>query len=112
MEEIESLIHSLGINATYRGYRYLSYAIFLALKDEDYLLFIGKYLYTTIADKYNTTPIGVERNIRTVITTCWERGNRQLLKQAAPYPLVSKPSAGEFMDILVTYLKKGGSTAC
>ena len=34
---IECLIRSLGIGATYRGYRYLSYGIKLCAGDEDYL---------------------------------------------------------------------------
>ncbi len=105
-EEIKHLIHSLGINATYRGYRYLCYAVELAMKDEDYLLCISKWLYPEIAAKYETTVNGVERNIRTVITVCWERGNRKLLDHISAYPLTSKPSTGEFIDILITYLKQ------
>ena len=47
--QIEYLIRSLGIGATYRGYRYLSYGIQLCLKDEDYLLSVSKLLYPQIA---------------------------------------------------------------
>ena len=47
--EIELLIRSLGINGTYRGYRYLCYGIKLCLEDEDYLLCISKLLYPEIA---------------------------------------------------------------
>lgn len=42
MEGIELLIHELGIHSTYHGYRYLQYAVSLALQDEDYLLAITK----------------------------------------------------------------------
>ena len=35
--EIEYLIRSLGIGATYRGYEYLIYGIRLCLSDENYL---------------------------------------------------------------------------
>lgn len=105
-EEIQHLIHSLGINTTYHGYRYLCYAVELAVEDEDYLLCISKWLYPAIAAKYETTINSVERNIRTVITICWERGNRKLLNKISAYPLSSKPSTGEFIDILVTYLKQ------
>lgn len=108
MEEIQKLIHSLGINATYQGYRYLCYAVSLALEDEDRLLFISKSLYPLIAEKYQSNAGTVERNIRTVITVCWDRGNRDLLKEIAPYPLTAKPTAGEFIDILVTYFTHVG----
>ena len=62
--EIEYLIRSLGIGATYRGYEYLIYGIRLCLSDENYLLFVSKYLYPDIARHYNTTSYSVERNIR------------------------------------------------
>lgn len=65
--EIEYLIRSLGIGATYRGYEYLIYGIRLCLSDENYLLFVSKYLYPDIARHYNTTSYSVERDIRTVI---------------------------------------------
>ena len=45
--EIEYLIRSLGIGATYRGYEYLIYGIRLCLSDENYLLFVSKYLIQT-----------------------------------------------------------------
>ena len=61
--EIEYLIRSLGIGATYRGYEYLIYGIRLCLSDENYLLFVSKYLYPDIARHYNTTSYSVERDI-------------------------------------------------
>ena len=87
MREIEHLIRSLGIGATYRGYKYLCYAISLCLENEDYLLGISKLLYPTIANTFQTTPSSVERDLRTVINVCWERGNRSLLTTIAMYPL-------------------------
>ena len=38
MGRIERLIHELGINSTYYGYRFLHYAILLAVRDSSYLL--------------------------------------------------------------------------
>lgn len=105
MEEIQCLVRSLGIGATYRGYRYLVYAVMLCLEDEDYLLGISKLLYPRIAEEYQTSVSSVERDLRTVINVCWERGNKELLKQISLYPLFSKPTTGEFLDILSGYLK-------
>ena len=96
--EIEQLIRSLGIGATYRGYHYL------CMDNEDYLLSVGKLLYTRIAEAYSTTGSSVERDIRTVIRICWERENRPLLQEIAMYPLHARPTAGEFFDILANYL--------
>jgi len=105
-QKIEYLIRSLGIGATYRGYRYLSYGIQLCLEDEDYLLSVSKLLYPQIAKRYYTTSYSVERNIRTVIEVCWDRGNKQLLQKIALRPLYARPSSGEFFDILTAYLRQ------
>ena len=102
--EIELLIRSLGINGTYRGYRYLCYGIKLCLEDEDYLLCISKLLYPEIARIFHTSGSSVERDIRTVIRVCWERGNIHRLREIALHPLLDRPTAGEFLDILVTHL--------
>ena len=72
--DIDYVIRTLGVGATYRGYRYLSYGIELCLTDEEYLLAISKQLYPEIARKYKTTVGSVERDIRTVIRVCWENG--------------------------------------
>lgn len=107
--EIERLIRSLGIGATYRGYRYLSYGIELCLSDEDYLLCVSKLLYPRIAKEFSTTSSSVERDIRTVVKICWERGNRPLLEDIALYPLVHKPTTSEFLDILASHINCSGT---
>jgi len=103
MNEITRLIRALGIGATYRGYRYLILALTLCIENEDYLLGISKLLYPHIAKTYQTSVSSVERDLRTVITVCWERGNRKLLQEIAPYPLHDKPTTGEFLDILMNH---------
>lgn len=105
MNNLSHLLHCLGINATYRGYHYLYQAVELALTDEEYLVAITKRMYIDIASYYHIPVSNVERNLRTVITVCWERGNRNLLRQISYEPLLIKPSAGKFIDILVTYCK-------
>ena len=102
--EIERLIRSLGIGATYRGYRYLSYAIKLCLQDENYLLSVSKLLYPQIARAFNTSSSSVERDLRTVIKVCWERGNRTFLHKIAMHQLDTRPTVGEFIDIIVGYI--------
>ena len=77
--KIERLIRSLGIGATYRGYHYLQYGI---------------------------SSYSLERDIRTVINVCWERGNRELLQKIAMHPLEIRPASSEFLDILTAHLKQ------
>jgi two-component system response regulator (stage 0 sporulation protein A) len=104
--EIERLIRTLGIGATYRGYRYLSYGVYLCLQDENYLLSVSKLLYPEIAHTYATTSCSVERDIRTVVKVCWERGNKTYLQKLAMHSLDARPTAGEFIDILVGHIKQ------
>ena len=53
--EIYFLLHSLGIGAKYRGFRYLAYGIALCMEDEDYLLRVSKTLYPKIAQDRKST---------------------------------------------------------
>jgi two-component system response regulator (stage 0 sporulation protein A) len=108
MTEIQYLVRSLGIGGNYLGYRYLIQAIALCLKDEDYLLGVSKVLYPEIARNFQTSACSVERNLRTVVNVCWERGNRNLLEDLSPYPLSDKPTTGEFLDILIGHLTSTG----
>ena len=85
-KEIEHLLRSLGIGATYRGYRYLNYGIRLCLIDEDYLLSVSKLLYPQIAKYFHTTSCSVERDIRTVRDVMMKNGGEQLLIQMTGSP--------------------------
>lgn len=90
--DIDYVIRTLGVGATYRGYRYLSYGIELCLTDEEYLLAISKQLYPEIARKYKTT-VGVLNVISsTVIRVCWENGYDQLQSYSFR-PLHVRPTA-------------------
>lgn len=37
IKQIQNFLLSLGIKSTYLGYRYLAYALYLCLQNEDYL---------------------------------------------------------------------------
>ncbi len=103
---IEHLVRSLGIGATYRGYHYLNYGIKLCLENENYLLFVSRSLYPQIAERFDTSCGSVERSLRTVINVCWEQGNRQLLQEIALHPLSNRPTSSEFLDILTAHLRR------
>ena len=88
--DIDYVIRTLGVGATYRGYRYLSYGIELCLTDEEYLLAISKQLYPEIARKYKTTVGSVERDIRyKSLLGKWLRSASVLL-----VPAITCPSNG------------------
>lgn len=98
--KIYFLLHSLGIGAKYRGFRYLAYGIALCMEDEDYLLRVSKTLYPKIAQTFQVSSSCVERDIRTAISVCWTRGNRDLLFSLSVHPVLTKPTNSEFFDIL------------
>lgn len=102
---VRELPLKLGINRTYKGYRFLVTALELALEDENNLLFISKNIFPVIARKYDTNISCVERNIRTVIHACWNSPCRDVLLEMTPYPLEKAPTVGEFIDILYWHLK-------
>lgn len=106
MDSITQTVRALGINGTYLGFRFLIDAVELVTENEDLLLSVCSKLYPAIAEMHHTTPDNVERNIRTVINACWERGNRPLLEKIFPYPLSARPSSGELIDALAEYCKK------
>lgn len=101
---VTSLMLSLGIHSTLKGFHYLRYGLGLCMEDEDYLLSVYKELYPKIAVRFDTSQDGVEHCIRTAVYNCWYKGNRKLLFKIAGYELTHKPTNGEFIDILYHYL--------
>jgi two-component system response regulator (stage 0 sporulation protein A) len=77
--QVTDLLHRLGIPAHMKGYLYIRDAVQLVLED-DRLLAGGltKRLYPMVAEKYQSSPGGVEAAIRNALTAWWERGNREL----------------------------------
>lgn len=73
--KIHDVLLSIGIPPNLLGYSYLLYGIELVLLNPIYLHAITKGLYVDIAKKFSTTPICVERAIRTAIGTGWLRGD-------------------------------------
>lgn len=100
MRNIKNLPLALGIHTTYKGYHYLVASLEIALADENTLLFFTKSIFPKVAHQYHTSPLCVERDIRTVIKVCWNSSCRQTLIEIAPYQLVKQPTVGEFLDIL------------
>ena len=95
----------LGLHATQKGYLYLVDSIQMALEDERNLIMFTKTIFHKIAQKYDTDPGNVERNIRTLVDQCWNSPHREELLKIAPYRLDKKPTVGEFIDILYWHIK-------
>ena len=53
---IRSMLMSLGIGLTYKGFKLCTYAIQLAVNDPDRLIFISKCLYPNVAKHFGISP--------------------------------------------------------
>lgn len=105
MNRTELILHRLGFRSTYKGFRYLCHAIELALEDDAHLTRLTKGLYPAVARRCGASAPAVERSLRTLIDVFWVRGNLAFFQEITCYPLRDKPYTGEFIAILVCYLK-------
>ena len=110
MEQIYQLLHQIGIKRTYLGYYHLATAISLVMENEERLLYIYKWLYEDVAHIHQTTPLCVERNIRTVKTNCYKKGNFQLIQEITGSSRTDIPCNSDFIDMLSCYMKEHGDS--
>lgn len=89
---VTALLHKIGIPAHFKGYNYLRDAVLMLLQDESLVGgSLTKELYPRLAERYNTTPGGVEAAIRNAVIAAWEHGNREFLNE-----LTGSASKGKF----------------
>ena len=100
MERINSILRELAIGKNYKGHREIAYAIQLLLEDEDRLCAVVKEIYIPVAEYFQ-----VERNLRTAIFRVW-RMRRQRLFEIAGYEMTVPPTGSEFLDILLSYVRR------
>ena len=103
---ISNVIKELGIPANLKGYWYISYAIELLLNNIE-LIDRTMNIYIDVATKFDSTPLRVERAIRTAIETGWNRANKDLAKKMFGYSVDSnkgKPTNGEFLATVADYI--------
>lgn len=103
VEYITSIIHELGVPANIKGYKYLRYAIVLAVENPGIIDAITKELYPEVAREFNTTPSRVERAIRHAIEVAWDRGDIDTLHKYFGFTvsnLKGKPTNSEFIALI------------
>ena len=66
---------------------------------------ITKRLYRETAQKFNTSSSCVERNLRTLIQTCWKYPDHSFLDLITGAPLMQAPTNTQFIDMLAAYLR-------
>ena len=107
-QDVTKIIRDLGIPAHIKGYQYIREGIIMAIEDINMMNYITKLLYPTIAKKYKTTSISVERAIRHAIEVAWSRGKVELLEEMFGYTISSgkgKPTNSEFIALIADKLR-------
>ena len=70
-----------------------------------YVQLITKRLYRETAQKFDTSSSCVERNLRTLIQTCWKYPDHSFLDLITGAPLMQAPTNTQFIDMLAAYLR-------
>ena len=106
--EIFEIFQKAGIPANIKGHAFLKDAILLAVRREEVLFSVTKKLYPSIAGKYETTPLRVERAIRHAIETAWERGTLKTMGELCGLDCAGRngrPTNTEFISSMAKKLR-------
>ena len=99
------LLRLLGVNGKLAGFHYAAYMVEQVRDQPENMVLITKRLYMQTAEHFNTTPSCVERNLRTLIQSCWSYPDHSLLNLIAGTELKQPPTNSHFIDILAAYLR-------
>ncbi len=101
--DITKMIREIGIPAHIKGYQYIREGIMMSVKEPEILNYITKFLYPTIAKKYQTTTSSVERAIRHAIEVAWNRGKIEMMEDLFGHNVgcgKGKPTNSEFIALI------------
>lgn len=105
---IYKLLRHFNINSKYKGYPLMIEAINIYIEHYGGYIQITKDVYPILAEKYNTTPYCVERNIRTIVELCW-KNKRQSVKEIIGHEITICPTNSDFLDAVaytIIYISK------
>lgn len=104
--EIAELLREMGLPSHLHGYCYLKDAIWYAI-NHPIQGQMTTNVYPTIADKYETAPSNIERNIRNAIEVSFSRGNTELINDVFGYTISydkDRPTNTEFVSACAEYI--------
>lgn len=104
--DAERLLRGLGVTGKLVGFRYTMFMVEQVLEDTNRILLITKRLYPDTGRHFGVSAISVERAVRILIRTCWERNDHSFLEHIAGTTLEHIPSNSEFIDMLAGYLRR------
>ena len=104
---IADILRNIGVSANLRGYKYLKYAIQLAIENPNVLNGITKNLYPDVAKHFQSDSSKVERGMRHAIDVAWLRGDvdiQQVIFGNSVNLKTGKPTNSEFIAGVAEYL--------
>lgn len=72
-DDIENVVSRAGVSKKMKGYKYITDAVSMVREDDRLLYAVVNKLYPKVAEKNNTTPSRVERDIRYAIKRAEEK---------------------------------------
>ena len=102
--EIYDLLYHLGFSANNTAFFHLSYAVFLASLNPQWLDPSSWRLYREVAKQYHTTPLRIYWEIGTIARRFWTQ-SPDLLCILARRTISAAPAPWELLQILAAYVK-------
>lgn len=90
--DAERLLRLLGVSGKLTGFRYAVYMVEQVRDQPENMILITKRLYAQTAAHFQTTPSCVERNLRTLIQSCWNYPDHSFLNLIAGAELRQPPT--------------------
>lgn len=104
--DAEQLLRGLGATGKLKGFYQAVYMIEQVKDDPAAAARITRCLYPETAERFDASPCTVERNLRTIIRTCWNCPDHSLLEETAGIHLHRQPTNREFLDMTAAYLRR------
>ena len=108
--DAEQLLRRLGATGKLKGFYQAVYMIEQVRENPAAAALITKRLYPETSKCFDASPSTVERNLRTVIRTCWNWPDHTLLEELAGIHLYRQPTNREFLDMTAAYLRRQSQT--
>ena len=105
---VAAALKKTGVPPKLCGYRYLCYAVELAVRHPDWLDNMTETLYAAVAKKYGSTVQRVERSMRYAVENAFDRGNLREIEKLFGYTVdkdKGKPSNREYIARMADSLR-------
>lgn len=101
---MQKLLDKMGFSSRFCGYRMLLEAIDISIKNDEAVTRITQMIYPQVAERFQTKPCNVEKNIRKAIEYFWDHGNRDVYTRVASHKVQYRPTNAEFIAAVTSFV--------